>query len=148
MVAIIRSDFMRWLVLLAIPLAGCSSSSSSSASNPGSGVQAPSTPVDWKTAESNYLTDIKPVTTVFAGAGYFSPDGKKVIYQAEEKGTGNPFYQIFVQDLGNGVFNRVSPGAGRTTCSYFRPDGKKIIYASSHGDPAAKAHQEAEYKQR
>ena len=105
---------------------------------------------DWKTAEAAHLTNIKQVTSDFvrAGEGYFSPDGKKIIFQAEEKDTGNPFYQIFVMDLATGKLTRVSPGVGRTTCGYFRPDGKKIIFARSHDDPDAKKHQEAEYKQR
>lgn len=107
-------------------------------------------PADWKAAEAAHLTNVRQVTSgyVRAGEGYFSPDGSKIIFQAEEKDTGNPFYQIFVQDLASGSFRRVSPGVGRTTCAYFRPDGKKIIFASSHGDPDAKAHQAAEYRQR
>jgi TolB protein len=104
----------------------------------------------WEKEESAHLTSIKQLTSVFvrAGEGYFSPDGTKIIYQAEEKDTGNPFYQIFVQDLKSGKHYRVSPGVGKTTCAYFRPDGKKIIFASSHEDPQAKAKQEAEYKRR
>lgn len=107
-------------------------------------------PDDWKTAEAAHLKNIKQVTFdyVRAGEGYFSPDGTKIIFQAEEKGTGNPFYQIFVMDLKTGKATRVSPGVGRTTCGYFRPDGQKVIWASSHGDPDAKKHQEAEIKQR
>jgi TolB protein len=85
---------------------------------------------------------------VRAGEGYFSPDGKQIIFQAEEKDTGNPFYQIFVQDLATGRYRRVSPGVGKTTCAYFRPDGKKIIFASSHLDPDAKSKYGPEYRQR
>ena len=105
---------------------------------------------DWKTQESAYLSNIRPVTTGFvrAGEGYFSPDGKQVIFQAEEKDTGNPFYQIFVQDLATGSFRRISPGNGRTTCAYFRPDGKRVIFASSHEDPNTKSLQAAEFTQR
>jgi Tol biopolymer transport system component len=105
---------------------------------------------DWKAAESAHLANIKQVTFDFvrAGEGYFSPDGRKIIFQAEEKGTGNPFYQIFVLDLETKKLTRVSPGMGRTTCGYFHPDGKRIIFASSHRDPDTKKHQEAEYKQR
>jgi len=100
----------------------------------------------WKADEAAHLKNIKQVTFDFvrAGEGYFSPDGNKIIFQAEEKGTGNPFYQIFVKDLVTGKQTRVSPGMGRTTCGYFRPDGKKIIFASSHDDPDVKKHQEAE----
>jgi len=105
---------------------------------------------DWQKQESVHLKNIRAVTRDFvrAGEGYFSPDGTKIIFQAEEKDTGNPFYQIFVMDLATGSYRRVSPGVGRTTCPYFSPDGKKIIYASSHLDPDAKKHQEAEYRQR
>jgi TolB protein len=107
-------------------------------------------PSDWETEEARHLTNIRPVTAGFlrAGEGYFSPDGKQIVYQAEEKGTGNPFYQIFVQDLSSGRFRRISPGQGRTTCAYFRPDGKRVIFASSHEDPETDKHQLAEYKQR
>jgi TolB protein len=111
-------------------------------------LQPPAT--DWKADEAKYLTNITQVTTGFAraGEGYFSPDGKQVIYQAEETGTGNPFYQIFVQDLATKQFRRISPGAGRTTCAYFHPNGKRVIFASSHEDPEVKKHQDQETLQR
>jgi len=107
-------------------------------------------PADWEKAEEPYLKDIKQLTHEFvrAGEGYFAPDGKQIIFQAEEKDTGNPFYQIFTMDLATGKITRVSPGVGKTTCSYFRPDGKIIIFASSHLDPDAKKHHEEEYEQR
>src|SRR5439155_5750130 len=107
-------------------------------------------PADWQEQEAVHLKNIRQLTRDFvrAGEGYFSPDGRKIIFQAEEKDTGNPFYQIFVMDLPTGKYRRISPGVGRTTCPYFSPDGKKVIYASSHLDPDAKKHQEAEYKQR
>jgi Tol biopolymer transport system component len=107
-------------------------------------------PADWQKLEALHLKNIRQVTFDFAraGEGYFSPNGKQIIYQAEEKGTGNPFYQIFVMDLESGNYRRVSPGVGRTTCSYFRPDGKKIIFASSHRDPEAPRHYAEEYARR
>jgi Tol biopolymer transport system component len=105
---------------------------------------------DWAKLETTHLKNIRQVTKDFlrAGEGYFSPDGQQIIFQAEEKDTGNPFYQIFVMDLQSGRFRRVSPGAGRTTCAYWRPDGKKIIFASSHLDPDAKKHYADEYARR
>jgi len=105
---------------------------------------------DWVTSESKHLTNIRQVTDGFvrAGEGYFSPDGKQVIFQAEERDTGNPFYQIFVLDLESGKYRRISPGVGRTTCGYFRPDGKKVIFASSHSDPEAKLRQQEELVRR
>lgn len=107
-------------------------------------------PGDWQKEEAAYLKNIKQVTHEFAraGEGYFSPEGKRVIFQAEEKDTGNPFYQIFVQELDSGKFRRVSPGIGKTTCSYFSPDGKKIIFASTHLDPEAKKHYAEELARR
>src|SRR5262245_59277960 len=104
---------------------------------------------DWEKEEGIYVTNIRQVTRDFvrAGEGYFSPDGKRIIFQAEEKGE-NPFYQMFVMDVQSGKHHRVSPGVGKTTCGYFSPDGKKIIFASSHLDPDAKKHYTAEWQQR
>jgi hypothetical protein len=58
---------------------------------------------NWQAQEAAYLKNIKQLTFDYARAGeaYFSPDGKLIIFQAEEKGE-NPFYQIFVQDLQTG----------------------------------------------
>jgi Tol biopolymer transport system component len=107
-------------------------------------------PADWEKAESAHLRNVRQVTRDFvrAGEGYFSPDARQIIFQAEERDTGNPFYQIFVLDLATGRYRRVSPGVGKTTCSFFRPDGKKILFASSHLDPEAKKKQEEEYVRR
>lgn len=104
---------------------------------------------DWQKQETTYLKNIRAVTHdyVRAGEGYFSPDGTKIIFQAEEKGE-NPFYQMFVMDLKSGATRRVSPGVGKTTCGYFHPDGKKIIFASSHLDPDARKHYAVETQQR
>jgi TolB protein len=104
----------------------------------------------WQADEAKALSNIKQVTTGFvrAGEGYFSPDGKAIIFQAEEKSSGNPFYQIYTQKLDNGGPRRVSPGVGKTTCAFFAPDGKKIIFASSHLDPEAVAKYAPELTQR
>lgn len=85
--------------------------------------------------ESKHLTNIRQVTSGLprAGEGYFSPDGKSIIYQAYP--VGYPFYQIYVQELEDGTPRRISPGRGRTTCSYFSVDGKSLLFASSHSDP-------------
>lgn len=105
---------------------------------------------DWQKAEAMYLRNIRQVTQDFvrAGEGYFSPDQSRIIFQAEEKNTGNPFYQIFVQDLATGRVQRVSPGVGKTTCAYFSPDGHKIIFASTHLDPDARSHYATELRLR
>jgi len=104
---------------------------------------------EWQKQEAAYLKNIRQVTQdyVRAGEGYFSPDGMKIIFQAEEKGE-NPFYQMFVMDLKTQATRRVSPGIGKTTCGYFHPTQDKIIFASSHLDPEAKKYYADEFKQR
>ncbi|MGE0610174.1 MAG: TolB family protein, partial [Pirellulales bacterium] len=94
--------------------------------------------------EGQYLKNIRQVTKGFtkAGEGYFSPDGKQIIYQAIPKDY--IFYQIYTQPLAGGLPQRLSPGRGRTTCSYFSPDGKKVLFASSHLDPNLSETEEAE----
>ncbi len=78
-----------------------------------------------------------------SGEGYFAPDGKALIFQSERE-TDNPFYQIYLLDLGTGDSHRVSPGYGKTTCSFFRPGSEEVIFASTHLDPEARAKQKAE----
>jgi TolB protein len=68
-----------------------------------------------------------------AGEAYFSPDRKKIAFQAVPNGQKN--YQIYVMDLKEKIPRMISTGKGACTCSFFRPDGKKIIFASSHDDP-------------
>lgn len=95
--------------------------------------------------EAKHLADLKQVTHGLprAGEGYFSGDGKSIVYQAYP--VGYPFYQIYTQSLANGEPRLVSTGRGRTTCSYFSPDGKSILFASSHSDPNI---EETEFKAR
>lgn len=90
-------------------------------------------------AEARCLANIRQVTHGFprAGEGYFSPDGKWIVYQAYP--LGYPFYQIYVQSLADDVPRRVSPGRGRTTCAYFTPDGRQILFASAHTHPDIEA---------
>src|SRR5262245_42105287 len=111
---------------------------------------ADAVPTEWQQQESAHLRNIRQLTSDFvrAGEAYFSPDGKKIIFQAEEKNSGNPFYQIYLQDLADGSYRRVSPGVGKTTCAYFSPDGKKTIFASTHLDPDATKKYAPEFAQR
>jgi len=102
---------------------------------------------DESQVESKHLGNIKQLTSgmVKAGEGYFSPDGKTIVYQAVPKGY--PFYQIYKQPLEGGEPQLISTGRGRTTCSYFSPDGKRILFASSHLDPNLSETEEKERKQ-
>jgi len=102
---------------------------------------------DAPSIEPQFLDHVRQVTSgwVKAGEGYFSPNGKEIIYQAVP--TDYPFYQIYTQPLAGDTPHRISTGRGRTTCSYFSPDGKRILYASSHLDPDLSATEAAEIKQ-
>ena len=46
---------------------------------------APGQASDWQRQEAPYLSNVRQVTADFvrAGEGYFAPDGKMVIFQAE-----------------------------------------------------------------
>lgn len=100
-----------------------------------------------ESVESRFLSNIRQVTSGFekAGEGYFSPDGKTIIYQAIR--AEYPFYQIYTQPLAGGEPKLISTGRGRTTCSYFSPDGTKILFASSHLDPEMDKTEAAALKQ-
>ena len=94
-------------------------------------------PAEAARLEAKHLKNIRQVTFGFAkaGEGYFSPDGKSVIFQAAKPGEDD--YQIYTLSLAPGASpKRVSTGKGKCTCSYFHPDGKSILFASTHLDPA------------
>jgi Tol biopolymer transport system component len=78
-----------------------------------------------------HFKDIRQLT--FGGENaeaYFSPDGKKLIYQATVRGASCD--QEYIVDLTTGDTKLVSSGKGRTTCGYFRyPQADKIVYATT-----------------
>lgn len=78
-----------------------------------------------------------------SGEGYFSDDGRYLIFQSEKEAD-NPFYQIYILDFETGDINRVSPGYGKTTCAYFQWNGNRVEFASSHLDPEARKKQQDE----
>ncbi len=82
-----------------------------------------------------------------AGEGYFSADGRQLIFQSERE-PGNPFFQIYLMDLETGGTRRISPGVGKTTCAWIHPDGKRVLYASTEDDPQAKQEQQEEIEMR
>jgi Tol biopolymer transport system component len=100
-------------------------------------------------AEAAFLSSIKQFTFAGrrSGEGYFSRDGKKMVFQSERH-EGNPFYQIYVANLITGDVQRVSPGQGKTTCAWIHPDGNRVMFASTHDDSKSLDHQKQEYKLR
>ncbi|HZO84268.1 MAG TPA: peptidase M28, partial [Verrucomicrobiae bacterium] len=96
-------------------------------------------------AESNFLSNVRQL--IFegkrSGEGYFSPDGKALIFQSEREPE-NPFYQIYLLNFESGDVHRVSPGTGKTTCAFFRPETDEVLFASTHLDAGAAAKQKAE----
>ncbi len=95
--------------------------------------------------EADLISNVRQL--IFAGErsgeGYFSADGKRLIYQSEREPE-NPFYQIYVLDLETGDTTRVSPGIGKTTCGWIHPDGEIALFASTHDDPEAPADMQTE----
>ncbi len=106
-------------------------------------------PVAAAKAEAALLSGVRQLTFegLRAGEGYFSADGKKMIFQSERE-EGNPFYQIYLLDLETGDTERISPGKGKTTCAWIHPDGKRVMFASTHENPEVEAQQQAEYTER
>jgi Tol biopolymer transport system component len=97
------------------------------------------------TPERDFLSRVRRLTVEGrrAGEGYWSPDGKRLVFQSERE-PGNPFYQIYAVDLTTGDTIRVSPGTGKTTCAFFRPGSDQILFASTHHDPKSKQFQDEE----
>ncbi|MFM8571672.1 MAG: M20/M25/M40 family metallo-hydrolase [Pirellula sp.] len=95
--------------------------------------------------ESTFVSGIRQLTFegARAGEGYFSRDGKQMVFQSERE-PGNPFYQIYLLDRESGDVERVSPGHGKTTCAWIHPDGDRVLFASTQFDPEAKAKQKSE----
>ena len=67
---------------------------------------------------------------------YFSPDGKKLIFQGHD---GDDLCdQIYIMNIETREINLVSNGQGVTTCSFFQyPNAEKIIYSSTFLDDSA-----------
>jgi Tol biopolymer transport system component/Zn-dependent M28 family amino/carboxypeptidase len=82
-----------------------------------------------------------------AGEGYFSHDGRLLIYQSERLAD-NPFYQIFLLNRDTGKTARLSPGHGKTTCAWVHPSKEKALFSSTHLDPKVKEKTAKEFEDR
>jgi Tol biopolymer transport system component len=119
---------------------GASGAPPSAGAAHGAGASPPSTdleikagrPYDHPLESEKHLSDIRQLT--FGGENaeaYWSPDGKKLIFQATQRGARCD--QEYVLNLETGDVRMVSTGKGRTTCGYFDyPEGNRIIFSSTH----------------
>ncbi len=98
---------------------------------PPGGVAFPDNPLE------PHLTQLRRVTDGGQNAeAYFSPDGRRLIFQAVMPGV-SACDQQFTMTLDGQNVRRVSNGEGRTTCGYFYERGERILYSSTFGNGAA-----------
>src|SRR5512145_112199 len=95
-----------------------------------------------------HLRNIRQLT--FGGnnaEAYFSPDGRRLIFQRQERADSGCDQQYVINVDGTGL-RRVSNGLGRTTCGYFYDGGPRILYSSTFNHSPASprpAHPSQEY---
>jgi Tol biopolymer transport system component len=80
---------------------------------------------------AQHLDNLKQLT--FGGQNaeaYWSPDGKRLIFQSTRDGRSCD--QQYIMNADGSNVHMVSTGKGVTTCGYFLADNKHIIYASTH----------------
>ncbi len=84
----------------------------------------------------NHIQNLKQLTHGGQNAeAYWSPDGKRLIFQSTRDTS--ECDQIYIMNADGSNVHMVSTGKGVTTCGYFLGDGMHIIYASTHGDGPA-----------
>ncbi len=77
------------------------------------------------------LANIRQLTSGGQNAeAYWSPDGKRLIFQSTREGYSCD--QIYIMNADGSGQRMVSTGKGVTTCGYFLAGGKQIVYASTH----------------
>src|SRR3990167_7190341 len=106
--------------------------------------QAPA-PAPADNLERNYRSRVRRLTVEGkrAGEGYWSPDGKRLVFQSERE-PGNPFYQIYVLDFATGETRRISPGIGKTTCAFPPRGPEEMVLPPPPPAPGARQNQEDE----
>jgi Tol biopolymer transport system component len=83
-------------------------------------------------AESRHLENLKQLTSGGNqnAEAYWSPDGKRLIFQSTRDG--RECDQQYIMNADGSDQHLVSTGKGVTTCGYFLGDNKRIVYASTH----------------
>src|SRR6185503_8450003 len=82
-------------------------------------------------AGEDHLRNLRQLTDGGENAeGYWSRDGRRIIYQRSAEGV--PCDQEFILDLASGSSKRVSNGQGKTTCGFFMDKDRRVLYASTH----------------
>lgn len=77
------------------------------------------------------LANVKQLTHGGQNAeAYWSPDGKRLIFQSARDG--RECDQIYIMNADGSEQHMVSTGKGRTTCGYFLDDNSHILYGSTH----------------
>ncbi len=61
---------------------------------------------------------------------YFSPDGKRLIFQAQREG--DKADQVYALDVETGKTERLSRGDGRCTCAWYLADGRYLFSSTHH----------------
>ena len=110
-----KKRFLLLFPLIVLTLAGC-------AARP-SGQEAPTA------SPERHLKNVTQLTfDGDNGEAYFSPDGKRLIFQSSRGGYGCD--KIWIMNSDGSDKHRVSPDHGAHTCSFFFPDGG-IVFAST-----------------
>src|SRR5579863_2447735 len=87
-------------------------------------------------ATSGHLSNLKQLTHGGENAeAYWSPDGKRLIFQSTRDG--HECDQEYIMNADGSDAHMISNGKGVTTCGYFLSDNKHIIYASTHEGSAS-----------
>ena len=88
------------------------------------------------TAGPGHVSGLKQLTSGGQNAeAYWSPDGKRLIFQSTRDG--HECDQQYIMNADGSDVHMVSTGKGVTTCGYFLSDNKHIVYASTHESGAA-----------
>ena len=105
-------------------------------------------PPQWEKDESAHLKDITQVTKDFvrAGEGYFSPDGKTIIFQAEEKDTAIRFTRY---SRGSCHRRRAASAPASVKCTCTFPPRRQENHLRQHASRSrSQKHYAEEYQRR